>query len=163
MSVVNDRLLELIKELRMNKNSFSIRINVAPAVINNIIGGRRSRPSFDVIDKIKTQFPNVNMEWFIAGNGDMFLNDEKAQLSRNALELKSKQYDEFLAEYHRMVNENYRLTEENKIAKERAEMAVNQSSVVVQALKEASAAKEKSIAALEKIVASLEAEQKTKK
>lgn len=163
MSVVNDRLLELIKELKMNKNSFSIKINVAPAVINNIIGGRRSRPSFDVMDKIKSKFPQVNMEWFVAGNGDMFLNDQTAQLSRQELEKKSKKYDEFQAEYHKMVNENYKLTQDYKLAKEKAESAVTNSATVVQALKEASAAKDKSILALEKIVSHLENEIKLKK
>ena len=75
---INERIVLLISELRMNNNSFSNKISVSPTVIHNIIKGRNA-PSYEVIQKIALTFDNINIAWLILGNGEMFLSEEKKE------------------------------------------------------------------------------------
>ncbi len=44
-------------------------------VIFNIIKGRRSKPSFDLLFKILHAYQNLNAEWLIKGEGEMWDED----------------------------------------------------------------------------------------
>jgi hypothetical protein len=69
---INDRIAALISALGMNNNSFSVAIGVAAPVIYNIVDpeGRRSKPSFEVLEKILLSFDNINLEWLMLGKGE---------------------------------------------------------------------------------------------
>lgn len=69
---INDRTEEMIRMLGMNPNSFAEYIEVAPTVIYNIIGSRKSKPSFELIEKITSKVENLNINWYIKGVGDPF-------------------------------------------------------------------------------------------
>lgn len=78
MKTINERIGHLISILQMNKNSFAKRLNhTNSTIISNIVGGRKNNPSFDVIYKIITTF-DVNANWLITGNGEVFLNNNKS-------------------------------------------------------------------------------------
>lgn len=69
---INDRIMMLINHLRMNKNSFSIKIGLTNGtIIGNIISGRLNKPSYHVIYKILKSFDNINGDWLITGRGQM--------------------------------------------------------------------------------------------
>ncbi len=97
-----ERLRNLIEELNMNKNSFSVKLGVSPTIIHNIIDGRGSKPSYEVLHKIVTTFKNVNAYWLLMGEGDMLIQStekEKLVLSKSELELKNEKivlYEELL-------------------------------------------------------------------
>lgn len=97
-----ERLRNLIEELNMNKNSFSVKLGVSPTIIHNIIDGRGSKPSYEVLHKIVTTFKNVNAYWLLMGEGDMLIESsekEKLVLSKSELELKNEKivlYEELL-------------------------------------------------------------------
>ena len=76
MTTINERVRALIEALKLNKNSFSVKIGVDPTVIHNIVGGRLTKPSFDVLEKILLSFDNINLEWFIVGKGDQIFRDK---------------------------------------------------------------------------------------
>lgn len=65
------RLELLIERLNLNGNSFAEQIKTPPPVIYNAIGGRESKPSFDVLLKIKQRFPQVDLNWLVSGTGEM--------------------------------------------------------------------------------------------
>lgn len=96
------RLKNLIEELNMNKNSFSVKLGVSPTIIHNIIDGRGSKPSFEVLHKIVTIFKTVNAYWLLMGEGEMLIESsekEKLVLSKSELELKNEKialYEELL-------------------------------------------------------------------
>lgn len=69
---INERLSLLIKALGLNNNSFAKKLNVNPAVTFNIIEGRRTKPSYDLLEKIVFTFDNINLYWLLKGEGDMF-------------------------------------------------------------------------------------------
>ena len=69
---VNDRILHLIEnQLGGNKKKFAERIGFAPQVVFNIVSGRKSKPSFDVLEAIISSFDEISPEWLLTGNGAM--------------------------------------------------------------------------------------------
>ena len=76
--MINDRVDLLIKEVsNSNKRAFAQIINVSPTVIENIVGKRKGKPSFDVIEKMAFAIENINMDWLITGRGSMWKKDEE--------------------------------------------------------------------------------------
>lgn len=77
---INDRILIYIKHIGMNKNSFSLKLgHTNSTIINNIVQGRRNKPSYEVIFKILTTFENINAEWLITGRGEMLKEPDKLE------------------------------------------------------------------------------------
>lgn len=70
--MINDRIKQLIEVLGLNPSAFSESINVSVAVIFNIIKGRRSKPSYELILKILNTYKNLSTDWLIMGKGSMW-------------------------------------------------------------------------------------------
>ena len=73
--MINDRISRLITVMEMNPTSFSESVGVNVTVIFNIIKGRRSKPSYDLILKILKTYGKLNAEWLIKGMGAMWNDD----------------------------------------------------------------------------------------
>lgn len=74
---INDRLELLIRELGLNDNSFSRSIGLgASTSINNITGGRKSKPSYQLLEKILTKYKTIDANWLMKGIGTMFVNND---------------------------------------------------------------------------------------
>lgn len=48
-------------------------IKVNASAMSHILNGR-SKPGFDVLDKIAQAFPDVNLNWLISGKGSLYNN-----------------------------------------------------------------------------------------
>lgn len=80
METINERIMLIIKHFNLNKNSFSRKINLSSsAIIENIVSGRKSKPSYEVINKIISAFENVDANWLITGKGEMIKITEQNQ------------------------------------------------------------------------------------
>ena len=78
MESINERLTLIINQLGLNKNSFSNKIGLSSnSVIENIVSGRKSKPSFDVLQKTLSTFESINARWLITGRGEMFNSHKK--------------------------------------------------------------------------------------
>lgn len=73
--MINDRINKLIGVLDMNPTSFAESVGVSVTVIFNIIKGRRSKPSFELILKMLNTYDKLSADWLIKGQGPMW-NDE---------------------------------------------------------------------------------------
>ncbi len=92
MSAIGERIALLIKELGLNKNSFSKEIGLKNnSTITNIINNPDRNPSYDVIFRIVSKWDQLNIRWLIAGQGEMFsiaedsfpnINDRLSHISR---------------------------------------------------------------------------------
>lgn len=72
---INDRILYIIdNQVNGNQKKFSELIGFAPQVVSNIVSGRRSKPSFDVLNAISSSFVNIDSHWLLTGNGSMLKN-----------------------------------------------------------------------------------------
>jgi hypothetical protein len=72
---INERLRILMKEKGLNIRSFAMRVRTSDVSMGHIVstgeGGRGSKPSCELLEKIATEFPDVSMEWLIRGEGAM--------------------------------------------------------------------------------------------
>lgn len=76
---INERIMQLISHLGMNKNSFSLKIGLTNGtIIGNIVSGRLNKPSFEVIYKIIKSFDDINGDWLLTGRGEMLKGTEPA-------------------------------------------------------------------------------------
>ncbi|MFT3994781.1 MAG: helix-turn-helix transcriptional regulator [Dysgonomonas sp.] len=79
---VNHRIKLVIKNENLTIKSFSDKIGVAVGSINNMFS-RGTKPSYDLIQKIKTAFPQYSSDWLLMGIGSMLYDYEtqKKQLA----------------------------------------------------------------------------------
>jgi len=73
--MINDRIHRLVHILNLNPTSFADSLKVSVTVIFNIIKGRRSKPSYDLIHKMLKTYDKLNAEWLITGDGPMWNDD----------------------------------------------------------------------------------------
>lgn len=68
---INQRFKLIIRDLfNNNKSAFASAIGVTPSVIENIVGKRQGKPSFDVLEKV-CAIEQINTQWLLTGKGDM--------------------------------------------------------------------------------------------
>jgi transcriptional regulator with XRE-family HTH domain len=97
---IRDRYYEMIDYFTGgNKRAFAQKVGIAPTVIENVVGARRTNPSFEVIQKTLFAFENVSADWLITGSGPMLKSEsfkplhkadpeiEKINDNKNALEM----------------------------------------------------------------------------
>lgn len=76
---INERVQRIIDVLyKGNKSAFAKSINVNPTVIENVVGTRKGKPSYDVIFKICAN-ANISEEWLISGQGEMLKTNRVSQ------------------------------------------------------------------------------------
>lgn len=73
---ISDRIQKIINDLfDGNKRAFSLAVGVVPSVTENIVGKRKSSPSYEVMNKILSSVENLSVEWLVTGKGgEMFTN-----------------------------------------------------------------------------------------
>lgn len=68
---INERFETIIKVLfGGNKRAFANAVGISPTVVENVVGARRGKPSFDVLEKVCAN-ANISAEWLVLGNGDL--------------------------------------------------------------------------------------------
>ncbi len=65
------RINTLIDKLGHNKKSFAQSIEVSQPLVTHLCNGRNN-PSLEILQKIILNYPTINPEWLITGNGDTF-------------------------------------------------------------------------------------------
>jgi hypothetical protein len=74
---VHDRIIQMVEHFgKGNKSAFGRVANIQSGVLAGIIGGRKNKPSFEVLQKILTGYPTVNPTWLLFGRGEMLINDK---------------------------------------------------------------------------------------
>lgn len=76
----NIRLLELIKYLGENPNSFGKKLKASTGEnIRLLTKNENANPSLDILSEIVTLYPNINSRWFLTGEGEMLLTEGEEQ------------------------------------------------------------------------------------
>lgn len=94
---MQERFKQLLKEKKLTATRFAAIIKVNASAMSHILNGR-SKPGFDVLDKIAQAFPDVNLNWLISGNGSLYNNQisppakeaEKIPVQKNLFEEEQK-------------------------------------------------------------------------
>lgn len=70
---INERIISIYKEyLKEKPTDFAKSIGLTKQTISGIENGMNA-PSLKFIDAIKSKYPEINMNWLIAGHGEMLL------------------------------------------------------------------------------------------
>ncbi len=68
---INERFQTIIDILFAgNKRAFALHVGVSPTVVENVVGKRKGKPSFDFLEKVCAN-ANISAEWLLLGNGEM--------------------------------------------------------------------------------------------
>lgn len=86
MDTINKRVQYIVdKEYSGNYTKFARAMEVSPVTIFNIISGRKSEPSFGILQKMVASHPDINPMWIMDGQGDMYAaKDEPDDIAREA-------------------------------------------------------------------------------
>lgn len=88
---INERFETIIEVLfRGNKRAFAKAVGISPTVVENVVGARQGKPSYDVIEKVCAN-ANISAEWLIMGKGNLVTDMFEI---RKPLRLSSKLDDE---------------------------------------------------------------------
>ncbi|RZJ93195.1 MAG: hypothetical protein EOO60_05435 [Hymenobacter sp.] len=69
---VHDRINQLVDYFcQGNKAAFGRRADIQSGVLAGIVGGRKNKPSFEVMQRLLTAYPNVSPTWLLFGHGPM--------------------------------------------------------------------------------------------
>jgi len=76
---VSGRILQLVDYFHQgNKTAFGRAADIQSGVLAGIVGGRESKPGFEILQKLLTAYPLINPTWLLFGRGEM-LNSEPHQ------------------------------------------------------------------------------------
>ncbi len=73
-----NRILLLLKEKNISVSQFADLIEVQRSSMSHIISGR-NKPSLDFILKIFSKFPEINVNWLLFGEGELYKNNHKTE------------------------------------------------------------------------------------
>jgi transcriptional regulator with XRE-family HTH domain len=78
---ITERVNLVVRHYGLNNNSFAGRLGINAATTHGILSGR-SKPSFDILEKIAQTFTEVNESWLLTGKGSM-LKEEMVPVSQH--------------------------------------------------------------------------------
>ena len=87
---MQERFKQLLEEKNLTATRFAAMIKVNASAMSHILNGR-SKPGFDVLDKIAQAFPDVNLNWLISGKGSLY-NNRISTPAKNLFEEEEKRF-----------------------------------------------------------------------
>ena len=82
---INERIYKIISiRYKGNRRAFANAVGVHATVIQNIVGTRLGKPSYDVIEKICAN-AYINANWLITGKGEMLIKNENSNTEQSII------------------------------------------------------------------------------
>lgn len=88
MSKTINRIMDLVSALNISARQFDIAIGTGNGYTLRMKKNNASVGS-DVIERIKQEFPQVNLVWLITGKGNMFVTDANNTTKLTELDIKA--------------------------------------------------------------------------
>ena len=93
---MNKRFKLWLESQNLNANSLSKLVDLNRSSISHIVNGR-NKPSVDMLEKILSIYPNLNLNWLISGFGSMDVSQntsDKKEINKVVVFYKDSSYDE---------------------------------------------------------------------
>jgi len=74
-----NRVKKLLEIEHLTPSQFADEIKLQRSSLSHVLSGR-NKPSLDFVMKIKQRFSEVNLEWLIFGNGNMFITKHEIEV-----------------------------------------------------------------------------------
>ena len=71
MSNMINRIRQIMEDQHLTQQSFADFIQVSPASLRSK-KNERTRPTLQIVEKIKSKIPNINTDWLMFGSGSMY-------------------------------------------------------------------------------------------
>jgi len=116
MNNIPDRLTTILNHYDLSAGAFADKLGIQKSSISHLLSGR-NKPSFQFLSKLAKAFPEINLNWFITGQGQMLenaLNDSISE-KNNSVAFSANYPTEEIVEINKP--ETKKLSEEN-ISKE---------------------------------------------
>lgn len=81
--MMNDRIKQIQLALNMSQKDFAEAIGIAPGALSNIYSNRTNATS-NHVNGIHKAFPQININWLMFGEGDMYVASKESDSSENA-------------------------------------------------------------------------------
>lgn len=85
MKTIGQRLSLFIERLGISKNEFARQVGISSSVISNITSQDVSF-RIDILQKIMSKYPTLNIEWLLTNMGDMILENPAQKPNHNPTE-----------------------------------------------------------------------------
>ena len=93
---MNKRFKLWLESQNLNANSLSKLVDLNRSSISHIVNGR-NKPSIDMLEKILSIYPNLNLNWLITGFGSMNIDQntiDKKEINKVVVFYKDSSYYE---------------------------------------------------------------------
>ncbi|MCX7744916.1 MAG: helix-turn-helix transcriptional regulator [Flavobacteriales bacterium] len=67
----------------LSPSSFSEKLQIQRSSLSHFFTGR-NKPGWDFLEKLARTFPQINLQWFLTGSGNMFHDKESTSLNLGA-------------------------------------------------------------------------------
>jgi len=74
MSNIPERINQILKFYHLTATEFAEKLGVQKSSLSHLLSGR-NKPSFQFMNKLAKAYPDINLEWFVTGEGDMLKNN----------------------------------------------------------------------------------------
>lgn len=91
-----DRFIEIRKHFFQNQSEMATAFNISKQTISDYERGR-TFPKTDILEKLATEY-NVNLNWLIAGQGNMLLSDNDRVNNNDIIQQQQKKITELQAD-----------------------------------------------------------------
>ena len=81
--MMNDRIKQIQLALNMSQKDFAEAIGIAPGALSNIYSNRTNATS-NHVNGIHKAFPQININWLMFGEGDMYVASKESDSYENA-------------------------------------------------------------------------------
>lgn len=115
MSDINERIRKILNtKFRGNVSEMARQCGIPQPTLNNIVGNRMSRPSFENIERLINSDETINARWLITGKGTML------KIEKEPIEVQSVDNNYLLDRYEKIIRENEQLRMENQQLRNKA-------------------------------------------
>ena len=76
MNVINERVQFILDHYNLTAGAFAEKLGIQKSSVSHLLSGR-NKPSFQFLSKLVKAFPEINLNWFITGDGDIFNKPER--------------------------------------------------------------------------------------
>lgn len=84
IGTIAERLAKLIDHFaKGNKAAFGRHADIQSGVLAGMLGGRMSKPGFEILQKILTAYPTIEPLWLLFGRGPMLTGEQPSSPSEN--------------------------------------------------------------------------------
>ncbi|WP_294081301.1 hypothetical protein [Proteiniphilum sp. UBA5384] len=97
-----DRLKLFVKEKGYGRNKFEELIGISIGYLST----KNETINSDVIEKTKTFFPDLNLDWLITGKGEMVFSSIKSNPAEQSIDVVEEEAVEYKNKYLEVLEEN---------------------------------------------------------